>query len=92
MRHSISVFDAQGKHLARVGGFGRGPGQFNYPAACEFLEGDRIVVLERAGGRFQIIDLDIDLSGSVPFERNQPANVVGVDTEALVSRGKVKEQ
>jgi hypothetical protein len=76
----------------RVGGFGHGPGQFNYPAACEFLEDGRIVVLERAGGRFQIVDLDMQLPGSDAFEELQPPIAAGDDSEALVSRGKVKEQ
>jgi len=92
MRHSVSVFDEQGNYLDRVGGFGHGPGQFNYPAACEFLEDNRIVVLERAGGHFQIVDLEMQLPGSDPFEELQPANAVGDQSEALVLRGKVKEQ
>ena len=37
VRHSISVFDTQGTYLGRIGGFGRGPGQFDYPSGCAFL-------------------------------------------------------
>ncbi|TPW10088.1 MAG: putative PKD domain-containing protein, partial [bacterium] len=37
IRHSISVFDSRGSFLGRIGGFGRGPGQFSYPVACGFL-------------------------------------------------------
>jgi DNA-binding beta-propeller fold protein YncE len=59
LRHSISVFDNQGKYLGRVGGFGGGPGQFYYPVACEFLASDRLVVLERANARFQVLDLTL---------------------------------
>jgi DNA-binding beta-propeller fold protein YncE len=59
IRHSIQVFDARGGWLGGIGGFGRGPGQLHYPAACALLSPDRIAVLERAGGRLQILDLDL---------------------------------
>lgn len=62
IRHSISVFDDQGHYAGRIGGFGHGPGQFNYPAGCAFLAPDQLVVLERAAARFQVLDLDIELS------------------------------
>lgn len=57
IRHSISVFDDRGTYLGRIGGFGRGPGQFNYPVACAFLASDRLVVLERAGSRLQVLEV-----------------------------------
>jgi len=58
-RHSIEVYDDQGSHLGSLGGFGPGPGQLNYPARCAFLAPDRLVVLERAGARFQVLTLDL---------------------------------
>jgi hypothetical protein len=58
MRHSISVFAADARFLGRILGFGRDPGQANYPSACGFLSAERFVVLERAGSRFQIIELE----------------------------------
>jgi hypothetical protein len=60
----VSVFDDGGSYLGRVGGFGDGPGQFNYPAACAFLAPDRLVVLERAGARGQILEVDPETSGT----------------------------
>lgn len=65
IRHSIGVHAAaDGRYLGRIGGFGRGPGQFNYPTACAFLAANRFVVLERAGARFQIFELEpVETSG-----------------------------
>jgi DNA-binding beta-propeller fold protein YncE len=64
IRHSVSVFDAQGAYRGRVGGFGYGPGQFYYPVACEFAGADRVVVLERAGARVQVIEIALPDSGT----------------------------
>jgi hypothetical protein len=62
IRHSISVFDTDGHYLGWIGGFGRGPGQFDYPIACAFLAPDRVAVLERAGSRLQVLDVEPGLS------------------------------
>lgn len=62
VRHSISVFDAQGTYLGRIGGFGHGPGQFDYPSGCAFLAPDRLVVLERVGARFQVLEVQVPAS------------------------------
>jgi len=59
LRHSISVFDGGGAYLGRIGGFGHGPGQFNYPSGCVFTAPDRLVVLERAGARFQVLEVAV---------------------------------
>jgi hypothetical protein len=57
LRHSISVYDADGRYLGRVGGFGRGPGQFFYPVACGFTADNHLVVLERGSARIQVLDV-----------------------------------
>ena len=62
VRHSISVFDVQGTYLGRIGGFGHGPGQFDYPSGCAFLAPDRLVVLERVGARFQVLEVQVPAS------------------------------
>jgi len=62
MRHSISVYDADGTYKSRICGFGREPGQVSYPSACGFLSAERFVVLERVGSRFQILELEIPIS------------------------------
>ena len=62
VRHSISVFDTQGTYLGRIGGFGHGPGQFDYPSGCAFLAPDRLVVLERVGARFQVLEVQVPAS------------------------------
>lgn len=63
LRHSINVFDSSGRYLGRIGGFGRGPGQFLYPAACGFLEGGRVVVVERGAERCQVLDVAVPSTG-----------------------------
>jgi len=60
IRHSISIFDRRGQYRGRIGGFGSGPGQFKYPAACAFLAPDQLVVLERGQSRCQVLRLDIE--------------------------------
>jgi len=64
VRHSVSAFESDGRFIGRIGGFGAGPGQFNYPIACEFLADDQLAVLERAGGRYQLMRLDVESSGT----------------------------
>ncbi len=59
IRHSISIFDSRGGYRGRIGGYGEGPGEFYYPAACAFLAEDQLVVLERAGARCQVINLEL---------------------------------
>jgi hypothetical protein len=68
LRHSISVFDARGSFLGRIGGFGRGPGQFNFPVACGFLSDDCLVVLERGSARFQILTVHVPPSDTRSLE------------------------
>ena len=65
IRHSISVFDGGGRFLGRIGGFGREPGQFDYPIGCAFLAADRIAVLERAGSRLQVLEVEVGKPGSL---------------------------
>jgi len=57
LRHSISVFDARGEYLGKIGGFGREPGQFCFPVACGFLSDDRLIVVERGTARCQILQV-----------------------------------
>lgn len=64
VRHTLSAFESDGRFIGLVGGFGGGPAQFNYPIACEFLADDQLAVLERAGGRFQLMKLDVESSGT----------------------------
>ena len=59
LRHSISVFTSRGECLGKIGGFGYAPGQFAYPVSCEFLAPDRILVLEQANARFQVLEVGI---------------------------------
>jgi DNA-binding beta-propeller fold protein YncE len=65
IRHSISVFDRLGTYRGRIGGFGHGPGSFNYPVACAFLARDRVAVLERAGARLQVLEVEVGQARAV---------------------------
>ncbi|MFN0152455.1 MAG: NHL repeat-containing protein [bacterium] len=73
VRHSLSAFEPDGRFIGRIGGFGAGPGQFNYPIACEFLADDLIAVLERAGDRLQMLRLDVETSGEPRLASEAPA-------------------
>jgi DNA-binding beta-propeller fold protein YncE len=75
IRHSISVF-SDGSYLTRMGGQGWGPGQFNYPAGCGFLAPNRMVVVERAGARFQILELSPPNSVEEELESKSPLGLV----------------
>ena len=89
IRHSISIHDAEGTYLGRIGGFGRGPGDLNYPAACGFLSAQRFVVLERGGSRFQIFELESASPGTSGLGsrlENSDSGSAGVDE--LVSGGR----
>lgn len=70
IRHSISIFDRRGQYRGRIGGFGSGPGQFKYPAACAFLAPDQLVVLERGQSRCQVLRLDIE---GLPSDQGEAA-------------------
>ena len=86
VRHSISVFDSDGRQLGLIGGFGRLPGQFYYPAACGFLARDRIVVLERGTSRFQVLALDLSL-GDEPSTVRSTGSRTG-EPSILISEGR----
>ena len=66
IRHSIGVFDHRGGSLGRIGGFGRRPGEFDYPIACAFLARDRVVVLERANARCQVLEVEVGNRENAP--------------------------
>jgi hypothetical protein len=90
LRHSISVFDARGTCLGRIGGFGRGPGQFNFPVACGFLSDDRLVVLERGSARFQILAVHVPPSDTRSLEENETIPFT-MQIEGLNSTGGVSQ-
>jgi hypothetical protein len=90
LRHSISVFDARGNFLGRIGGFGRNPGQFCFPVACGFLADGRLIVLERGTARCQILEVVLippDPPAFVPdvpvpaTTHNGTANLTGGDSQ-----------
>jgi hypothetical protein len=102
IRHSVSAFTRQGTFLGRIGGFGNGPGQFDYPIACAFVAPDRLAVLERAGARLQVLEVDVGNGpdaadpgpGSIETGASQvsgadPAGAAGMDASGLSLRAEV---
>ena len=57
IRQVVKSFDDKGNFLAAIGGLGTGPGEMRYPVSVSG-DGDRLlVVLERAGARFQVFEV-----------------------------------
>lgn len=84
LRSSIAVFDTKGTFLGRVGGYGQEPGQFDHPVACAFLADDRLAVLERAGARFQVLEIETNQSPAVESGQvtaSSDTTVIGVRSE-----------
>ena len=87
IRHSISVFDRRGGYLGRIGGFGHGPGQFNYPVACAFLAADRLAVLERAGARCQVLQVAVPpVTGARDHVEQSGSGVSGIGLATVQGR------
>jgi hypothetical protein len=53
--HELRVFDANGKFLRKTGRRGRGPGEFTYLNDVLHYFGDSILVLDREGGRANVL-------------------------------------
>ncbi len=47
----LRLFGTSGNLVARAGGHGGGPGEFDYPRSLTLLQGDTLVVLDRTGNR-----------------------------------------
>jgi hypothetical protein len=62
---------------------GAGPGQFQYPAACAFLAADRIVVVERAGARFQVLEVALPSSVDAGFGSASPIGLMFKEEDQL---------
>jgi hypothetical protein len=90
LRHSISVFDARGRYLGRIGGFGRGPGQFCFPVACGFLSDTRIIVLERGTARCQILEVQMTPPDQLTLVETDPGPLT-VITQDRISEGGVSQ-
>jgi hypothetical protein len=57
IRQIVNHFDPDGKFIDFIGGQGFGPGSMSYPCAVAVDGTDRIMVLEKAGRRFQVFVL-----------------------------------
>lgn len=56
--HHVRVFDADGAHLATLGGKGEGPGEFAFPEAIAVLPDGRLLVRDPGNMRVQVFHLD----------------------------------
>ncbi|MFH0809025.1 MAG: NHL repeat-containing protein [Pseudomonadota bacterium] len=57
MRHSLSVFGADGKYVAEFGGLGLGPGWFQFPKDCDVDSTGRVYVADTFNHRVQGLDM-----------------------------------
>ncbi len=56
VRQVVSKFDAKGDFVSAIGGFGIRPGELRYPSALAG-DGDKyLFVLEKVGGRYQVLE------------------------------------
>lgn len=72
MRHTILVFNKEGKHLFEVGGRGVKPTWFNYPTSVTLNDRGHLVVADLFNKRVQVLDVGyedvFDVEGVGPSE------------------------
>ena len=54
----VQVFSAEGQYLRRLGGFGEGPGEFQWPQAMHVDGGGRIILADRILARLTVFGAD----------------------------------
>ncbi|MEX2284297.1 MAG: 6-bladed beta-propeller [Gemmatimonadota bacterium] len=54
--HELRIFDARGQFVRKTGRRGRGPGEFTYLSNVLHYFGDSILVIDREGGRANVLD------------------------------------
>ena len=52
-RHSVLIFDKEGKFVRKLGCYGKNPGQFNIPQDVTYLNDDEILVADQLNHRIQ---------------------------------------
>ncbi|XP_020603830.1 E3 ubiquitin-protein ligase TRIM71-like [Orbicella faveolata] len=52
-RHSVLIYDKEGKFVRKLGCYGENPGQFNYPRGVTYLNDDEILVADDHNHRIQ---------------------------------------
>ena len=60
---TVRVYDVDGRHLRDIGRPGDGPGEFRRPWALAIVDGERLLVRDRAQGRVHELSLDGELLG-----------------------------
>jgi DNA-binding beta-propeller fold protein YncE len=81
MRHTILIFDLEGKFMQEFGGMGTGPGWFQYPVSLALNRDGNLIVADLFNQRVQILDIkfenqfqlfqDSDLA-AIPSEEDLP--------------------
>ena len=57
MRHSVLIYDLAGKFMDEIGGFGDGPGWFNFPTDVSLDKNDNLMVADLFNRRVQVLDV-----------------------------------
>lgn len=70
-KHSISVFDENGKILNQFGSRGTGESEFNFPTHITLMD-DRLLVVDSLNFRVQILSLSGEFLGSFGVHGDQP--------------------
>jgi hypothetical protein len=65
----VARFDWNGKLIKKIGQFGQGPSDFNFPANLN-IYGDKLFIMDKLNFRIVEIDLDLDLK-TVKYHRLQ---------------------
>lgn len=87
--HQVVVFNAAGEEIARAGGRGSGPGEFNYPTNVALDGEGRMYVSDTLNFRVQVFDSElrpikqIGKKGDMPGYFSQPKGI-SVDAEGHV--------
>ena len=65
--HAVRYFDADGAHVADVGGEGEGPGEFGFISTAQLIPGDTIVVNDTRARRVSYVAPDMSFVRSVSY-------------------------
>lgn len=95
MRHTILVYDRDGKFQFEVGGRGTGPGWFNFPVDVVVNPQGQVIVADLFNRRVQVLEVEHSI-GPPLVERRAPAAGPGGESEVreparMVERGQSPE-
>ena len=87
--HDVPVFDAAGRHVRTIGGYGADAGLFNHPTDVLVDAQDRLHVCDTLNHRVQVLDTDgrtqhvVGFAGTEPGALNAP-KALAIDPEGYL--------